>query len=364
MILRPSSAHIWTACAAQPRMAAMMPPEEPSDPAREGTCAAWLAEMVLTGQAANTAALIGATHENGWVATADMASYIQDYVTVVRGHGGQVHTERKVRLNAQIEGTPDAFAVLGSDGVLRADDLKYGFGIVEPRRNHQVSIYCGAILRMLSARGVTIRRVVIGIYQPRAYHPAGVYRTWVTTPEELMAYVQWIEQRGVLATNPQAPTTAGEHCEYCPAAATCAAVTHEIYRVHDRLATDRQRHMTAEEMAKELMFLASFEKMLAGRKKAVEAEAEARIKRAEHIPGWHLEERRGNRRFKVPASVVKALTGIEPTVPKMVTPAELTRMGAPATIVAALSETPRIAPGLKPVGADYYVNLFNRGTTQ
>lgn len=363
MMLRPSSAHIWTACAAQPRMAAMMPPEEPSDPAREGTCAAWLAEMVLTGQAANTAALIGATHENGWVVTADMASHIADYVSVVRGHGGVVHTERKVRLNAQIEGTPDAFAVLDGDGVLRADDLKYGFGIVEPRRNHQVSIYAGAILRGLSARGVTIRKVVIGIYQPRAYHPAGIYRTWVTNPEELMAYVHWIEARGAQAANPQALATAGEHCEYCPAAATCPAVTHEIYRVYDRVTADQQRHMTAKEMAEELAFLTAFDKMLAGRKKAVEAEAEARIKRAEHIPGWHLEERRGNRRFKVPASVVKAMTGIEPTVPKMVTPAELIRMGASATTVAALSETPRIAPGLKPVGADYYVNLFRKGTT-
>lgn len=360
MDLRPSASHIWRHCAAMPTMASRVPTEVPGDPAREGTCAAWVAEMVLTGAVSTAADLVGKSHENGWLVEPDMAQRIQKYVDLVRSYGGEIHTERKVRLNEHIAGTPDAFAIMGSDGVLIVDDLKYGFGLVEPFENEQVSIYAGAILRMLTRKGVHIKRVVIGIYQPRAWSPAGIHRTWSCFPEELMAFVAKIEEAGRAAQNPDAPATPGAHCEYCPAAATCAANAAENYRVYDRLATQVQRHMTAEEMAEELTFLEIASDMLKGRKSAVEAEATARMKRAETIPGWHMEQRAGHRRFRVSAATVKALTGIDPEVPKMVTPAELERMGANETVVARLSETPRTAPRLKKVPPGYYANLFKR----
>lgn len=359
MDLRPSSGHVWTQCSIQPLMASRMPAEVPSDPAREGTCAAWLAEMVLTKQAPRAADMIGAIHENGWVVDAEMAYHIQPYVDLIRSHGGTVHTERKVVLNQHIKGTPDAFAVLDAEGILYVDDLKYGYLIVEPYRLPQVSIYAGAILKMLTARGVTIRRVEIGIYQPRSWHPAGVHRKWVTNPEDLMQFVKWIEDRGEACQDPNAMATPGDHCEYCPAGATCAAVAHEGYRVHSMLVAEGQRHMTAAEAVKELAFLDMVDKMISGRKKAVEAEVEARIQKAEHFPGWHLEERRGNRRFKFDPLTVEIMTGINPKVTKTVNPAELERMGADPAKVALVSEMPRIAPKLKRVSKDYYANLFN-----
>ena len=358
MDLRPSSAHVWTKCAIQPLMASRLPPEVPSDPAREGTCAAWLAEMVLTKQAPTAKDMVGAIHENGWVVDAEMAYNIQPYVDLIRSHGGTIHTERKVVLNQHIKGTPDAFAVLDAEGVLYVTDLKYGYLIVEPFQSPQVSVYAGAIMKMLTARGVIIRRIVIGIYQPRSWHPAGIYRTWVCDPEQLGPYVKWIEAQGELCQNPNALATPGEHCEYCPAAATCVALAHEAYRLHAHLAAHVQRHMTVAEMSQELAFLDMIEKMISGRKKAVEAEAEARIHNAEHIPGWHLEERRGNRRLKFDRMTVKLITGIDPVITKMATPAELERMNADPAKVALVSEMPRIAPKLKRVGRDYYRNLF------
>lgn len=358
MDLRPSSAHIWTQCAVQPWMAAKVPPELPSDPAREGTAAAWVAEMVLTGASPDCLSLVGQTHENGWLVEIDMARRIQKYVDLIRSYGGDIHVERKVRLNGHIAGTPDGYLLLTSDGELWVIDLKYGFQIVEPFRNPQVSIYAGAILRQLMARGVKVRRVVIGIYQPRAYHPAGIFRKWATDPEKLMVFVHEIEAAGERAQDPNAPATAGDHCEYCPAAATCPVVAHANYRVYSALATDQQRHMNAQEMVEELEFLRVASDMLKGRMSAVHAEAEARIKQGEHLPGWHMEQRAGQRRFKFPAQVVRAMTGIDPEVPKMVTPAELERLGADEVVVAALSETPRTKPGLKKIAPGYFTNMF------
>lgn len=352
--LRPSSAHMWTQCPGQPTMAGRMPPETPTDAAREGTCAAWVAEMMLTNQP------VPSQHENGWVVTDDMVSHITKYVELVRSHGGTISVERKVRLNQWVEGTPDAFAVLDAEGTLRADDLKYGFVPVEPYRNPQVSIYVGAILRHLAARNVTIKHVVIGIYQPRAWHPAGIYRTWSATPEQLMAYVHEIEAAIPATQEPNPALHPGTHCEYCAAASTCAAVTHENYRVHAKVCADTQRHMSQQELAEELVFLEMAEDMLKARRTAVNAEAEARLKRAQHIPGWHLGERRGNRRFTVSADIVRALTGIDPTTAKMVTPAELERMGASPVMLKAITEVPIIAAKLERIPPGFYTNLFAR----
>lgn len=358
MDLRPSSAHIWTHCAAQPRMAAAVPAELPGDPAREGTCAAWVAEMVLTGAAPTCADLVGQSHPNGWLVEPDMTHRIQKYVDLLRSYGGKLFVERKVRLNNHIAGTPDAWGLVDDDHTLRADDLKYGFNVVEPFRNPQVGIYAGSILRHLTSRGVTVRRVVIGIYQPRAYHPAGIHRTWVCDPETLMAFVQEIEEAGSRAQAPDAPATPGEHCEYCPAAATCPAVAHANYRVFDAVAVAQQRHMTAQEMVEELEFLRIAGDMLKGRTSAVHAEAEARIHKGEHLPGWHMEQRAGQRRFKVPADVVRAMTGINPEVAKMITPAELERLGADPAAVAHMTETPRTKPALRKIAPGYFKNLF------
>lgn len=357
--LRPSSAHIWTQCPGQPVMASRVPKPEPTDPSREGTCAAWVAEMVLTGQRSDTSAMISESHENGWLVTPDMAAHIRRYIEMVRSHGGQIHTERKVRLNQFVEGTPDAYAVLSAEGTLFADDLKYGYLPVEPYRNPQVSIYVGSIIRDLMLSGVTITSVQIGIYQPRAWHPSGSYRTWQVSAADLMQYVAEIEA-AIPATQADSPILkAGEHCEYCPAAATCAALANANYRTYDKITSDTQRHMRDDELKQELEFLMKAKAMLDGRETAVYAEAEARIARGAHIPGWHMAERRGARRFKFDAATIKMLTGgIDPVDKKMVTPAELERRGADPKIVEKLTEIPRIKPALQPIPPGYFTNMF------
>lgn len=355
--LRPSSAHVWTKCALSPRLMALAPPEEPSDPAREGTCAAWVAEMVLRGERTDCAAMINEAHENGWVVDVPMARYVQGYVDTVRSYGGQIDVERKVRLNGHIAGTPDSFAILADD-TLRVDDLKYGFEIVEPT-TPQIHIYGGALVRQLAARDVKIRRVILGVYQPRAFHPSGIHRTITMWPEDFMRKVHEIERAGEAAQRDDAMATPGLHCRRCSGAARCSAVTHEVYKCHTVMLNGQQRPMTPRELAQEMEFLELAEALLKGRKDAIEAEASAR---SEAIPGWHKERGRGQRRWKVDASMVRMVTGIDPTAGKMVTPAELERMGAAPELVEHLTETPLTKAKWKRVPEGYYAALFG-GTT-
>lgn len=359
-ILRPSSSYLWINCAAYPKLARSLPPEEPSDPAREGTCAAWLAEMVLTGQAPDCKSLIGQQHENGWVVERSMAHHIQGYVDRMRNGGGQVFAERRVALNHHIAGTPDCFGIC-ADGLLRVDDLKYGFEIVEPQ-TPQVMIYAGAIYRILRSQGHIIERVQLGIYQPRAYHPSGIYRTWTISASELEQRVGAIERAGEATLNPDAMCVAGSWCRRCDAAHKCAAVTHEVYRAVTQMHNAQERHMSAAEMAEELSFLELAEAMFKGRRDAVHAEAMARMERGENIPGWHRESGYGQRKWTMNAATVKMLTGVDPTAGKMVTPAELERMGADPEIVAHLTVTPRTKAKLQPIPEGYYAKQFNART--
>jgi hypothetical protein len=73
-----------------------------------------------------------------------------------------------------------------------------------------------------------------------------------------------------------------------------------------------------------------------------------------------MEERRGTRRFKVGPEIVKVLTGVDPETKKMVTPAELERMGASPQVVKLITETPTLKPALKKVPPGYYTSLFKR----
>lgn len=354
---RPSTSYVWTKCSLAPRLFAMAPPEEQSDPAREGTCAAWVAEMVLKGTVSSCNDLVDQAHDNGWVVDALMARHVQRYVDILHERGGEIDAERKVRLNDKIAGTPDAFAVL-NDGHLFVDDLKYGYEIVDVT-SPQVVIYAGALVRYLSARGKTISKVTLGIYQPRSYHPMGHHRQRSVWPEELMREVRVIEQAAELAHSDYAIATPGSHCRRCSGAAYCSAVTHEVYQAYARMLIGEQRQMTPAEMAEELAFLDTAEAMFKARRDSVHAEAEARISRGERIPGWMRESGCGHRRWKTSADNIQAVTGQDPRdMSKMITPAEMERRGVPAEIISALTETPRTKAKLQPVPTGYVAARF------
>ena len=336
---------------------ATLPPQPESDPAREGTCAAWVAEMVLRGQHDDPHEMVGEAHENGWVVDRAMAHHIEGYLKLLRSYGGQVDAERKVVLNENIEGTPDAFAVVAGSH-LYVDDLKYGFGVVEST-TPQLVIYAGAIVRHLTRKGVNISKVTLGIYQPRAYHPLGIHRTRTVWPEQLMINeVHKIEAAGELALSPSAIAKPGKHCRYCRAASICSAVTHEAYQCYERMLNGEQRKMTPTEMALELEFLDLAETLLKSRRDAMNAEADARIDRGETIPGWHRASGRGQRKFTVPKEMVQLMTGIDPTGSNMVTPAELERLGADPAVVKSITTTPKTKAKLQPVAEGYYAALF------
>lgn len=338
--LPPSSSHRWINCAAYLQASAAYPEPPEGDEAREGTCAAWVAQMVLTGRAADCSAIVGKTHENGWLVNESMAADVQGYVELILKRGGTTSCEKYVTLSTDplIAGTLDLSATIGDKPILYVDDLKYGRKVVEVRKNPQLIIYAAAVLRQ-HAPG-TFNLVQLGIYQPRSFHRDGIYRKWVVSVAELERMADEIIAAGRLSYAPNPSATPGEWCEYCPIATRCEALARTNYARISLVHSQSHRDMTAVEISRELDFLDEAEATLKARKKAVVAEAEQRAKR-ERIPGRTLEMQRGDRKFKIPAWMVKALTGIDPYVePKVCTPAELIRRGASKDVVDAMAYRP------------------------
>ena len=341
--IRPSGSTMWTKCAANPLFSAHSPKQPDSDAAREGTCAAWVAECVLKGDATIAEDLLGKTHENGWFVTPDMVNYVQGYIDLIQSRGGVTTAECFVRLNEFIAGTFDsAVDATAQNGTLHIDDLKYGHKIVEVFENTQVIIYGEAEARRLEANGVVILNVQLGIYQPRAWHPDGYYRTWTMSRAELRMWGQWIENQGALCQVPEPVATPGSQCEYCTGALRCAAAAATLQHAFEIIRSSRHREPSTEELVAELDFLDKMEAVMKGRKTAISTEASARMDKGEHIRGWYKKPRKGNRQFKYSRDVMLALTGIDPEKKTMMTPAEFEREGADVKAVKALTYQPDI----------------------
>lgn len=359
--LRPSASHAWVECAASPLFRSHVPPEPPSDATMEGTCAAWLAEVVLKGEVSDIQTMLGESHpENHWIVDQDMIDYISNYVQLMQSRGGNVNAELYVRLNEYIAGTLDCSTANMTD-TLFIDDLKYGYLIVNEFRNYQTLIYgIGVVMQM----DVKPKWISLGIYQPRASHPQGIYRTWVISIEELGQWTEFIFARGALCQQPNPIATPGDHCMYCEANASCDALASSCYKLASIVESQYQVPLTSNTIGAELDFLDRAERIIKARRNGVVAQAEQMLQSGVYFRNWHLDTGLGNRKFKVEPTVIKAITGINPFKQEVMTPIEVERAGGNSKkikdAVKLLTTRPTTGYKLKRKPDNHFDKLFPR----
>ena len=352
---RPSGAHRWTQCSAAPLFAARAGPQPDNDAAREGTCAAWAADILLkTGPILKAVDLLNETHPNGWKIDLEMCGHVQSYVDMIRTEGGLISSERHVTLSPRVAGTLDNAASM-VDGTLRIRDFKYGYRLIEPD-SPQLVIYAGAL--MAETPGVT--DIWTEIYQPRGFHPEGVHRRRHWTPAELTERCEWIIERAELCHQPEPPATPGAHCDNCEGATGCAALHATAKTLYAIVSDTRHREMTASELADELTFLTQAEKIIKAAKSAIDAEALARVKTGERLPGYGIKDRLGHRKLSASDRTIQAITGIDPYTRALMTPAELKAAGATDAQLKVLTTRPIIGHALKPLNSKDLEREFKR----
>jgi len=360
-VLRCSGAGRWARCAFSAHLERHPDalPDTDEDAAAEGTCAAWVAECVINGDATTPDDLIGRVHSNGVEVDPDMARHLTEYVQIAQSRleaRAEVYGEWAIDGTSKIAGTSDLWSWSTADD-FHIDDLKYGFGVIEP-----TTLQLVAYATLAYAQGIRAARWHLGIYQPRAVHAAGTYRTRTLTLQDMEAEIAALIQTAQdIVAGRAAGAQPGEQCGHCRGGHKCEALTHSVYSMWQPVTSRAINEPTDQQLADELDMLDRMSDLLKARSVAVQAEAQQRMNKGRMVPGWAMMPTTGKRKFKVPGEVIHGLTGIDPFDKVLCTPAELERRGASKPTVAQLSYTPTVGYKLARYDGRVIDALFKKG---
>ena len=160
----------------------------------------------------------------GIIATKSMANGAQVFLDAVKQHHpyrdqSNFFVEKRFHcptIHPLFFGTCDALYIDIATKTLHVWDYKNGAGvIVEVEHNEQTMYYaCGAMEEFNLWKD--IKHVVLHIVQPNGFHPNGRVRSWTTTPEELVIWLEDILVPGIERALSSNEAVSGPHCQFCP----------------------------------------------------------------------------------------------------------------------------------------------------
>lgn len=268
-----SSCERWWNCPGSNALMAKLPPAPPTKYAAEGTVAHALCEEVLYNKVHYNAKwdatnFIGEVYEADdfqFKVTEEMAEAVNLYVNTIledakriecnlrktiqleeinkdswkdldkatqeRIYSNWVNIEQGFELkdvDVEARGTNDASIFVPGETLI-VYDFKYGAGIpVEAQENKQMLYYA------IGAAGdklMDYKTIELVIVQPRANHPLGPVRRWVTTPEYVAQFKRDLAVHIAETRKPNAKTKAGKWCRFCTAKVICPAMRDKSYEL-------------------------------------------------------------------------------------------------------------------------------------
>ncbi|UUX34891.1 DUF2800 domain-containing protein [Fundicoccus culcitae] len=174
-LLSASSSHKWLNHGPIALLEAMVPEEESSEAAEQGTAAHAMAEHFLKLKLNQASVLEDSIYHDE-----DMERYCQDYANFVVEHKESLGENTLLFIEQRLDFSPyvpEGFgtgdAVLISDKILHLIDFKYGRYYVNPENNTQLLLYALGALNLVDSI-YDIEEVRMTIYQPRI----GNVSTW------------------------------------------------------------------------------------------------------------------------------------------------------------------------------------------
>jgi hypothetical protein len=410
-VFRPSSADRLLGCPGSIILSARMPKiEKRSTPAQqEGTAAHKVAEDALKGirqpdEYTDRMVQIDDKGRDGWFVDEEMVEGVELYLGEVYAReepGTERFVERRLSLSpldpsdplfAQNRGTGDCVVVNRKQRKLSILDLKYGKGHMVRGDSPQLKDYALMTLVSIGMEGGwdEVETVVV---QPRARDEDQRIKPVSFAPMDLLdSFLGKLVSAMEEALDPHAPLRPGDHCMWCPAKAGCPALADRAMHIaRDAFAKspiidagvtaltvpgvllgtiDHPKPTASTNVAVlpsplsfdpgELSTLLDRFDLYDGFKQAVQQRAAQVIQAGVVVPGWIVEPRVGNRRFKdEPKVTEEALLkiGLKPndiyTDPKMKSVAQIEKAlpKIKQGLLAPLVERPLGEPTLKRASA-------------
>lgn len=300
-----------------------LPEQETNPAAEEGTAAGECLRFILENKPVPERA------SNNIHIDDDMIFFTTPIADEIKSNvDGQILCEKRIdwktRSGIWIRGQYDMSFVRNGD--LYIDDLKYGWGIVEPKENWQLLGYAiGEIIR----RGEAFNKIVMRIRQPRPHHEDGDTREWVLTYPELLQYKEKIESRMDEIAAGENKLVTSPKCKYCPAAGSCPSFSKMFYRGIEVIQDFIQDDISEQEISFQLDLIARVSDVLKIKSDSLNTLAVDKIKNGKIIPNYINEPRYGDRKWKAEISpdVIKTLTGKDVIEQTMMSPAKAEKIG-------------------------------------
>lgn len=302
----------------------------------EGNAAHWLIQQVFSG-AHVAEELIDRKAPNGVYITPEMVEHCERYLEDISDDIGDVEVETSYTGTDdkwQIRGRADFIGRVG--GLLMVADFKYGWKIVEPEMNWTLISHA---IGYLSRNQVSVARIAFKIYQPRPFHPDGQVREWVISHDELMQY--WITLNAALS-NPSDICQTSPHCYKCPSLSQCPAAQIASMNAIDVSHRQFNSEIDNERLSWMLDNIKRAQDVLEQSLGAYEDLALHRLKIGQVIPDYTAQSGLGKTQWNdgVTADMIQALTGINITAPKMLSPNQAKNAGVPEAVVKAYTTRP------------------------
>lgn len=249
-----------------------------------------------------------------------------EYVEGVGGHPPQITRKLEQRFDLceyypGLFGTADCVFYYPHVKKLVVIDYKHGAGIpVEVEENPQLMYYG---LGALNALKVPVETVKLVIVQPRCFHKDGPIRSWETDVIRMLDFVADLIEDAKATEDPNAELVTGDHCRWCPAQASCPALSEKALILAKQTFTPADSY-DPQKLATTLAALNAIESWA----KSVREFAYREALHGRVPPGWKLVEKRATRKWKpeVDPDYINAKIGLKPhetTEQKMKSPAQL-----------------------------------------
>ena len=244
----------------------------------------------------------------------------------------ELYSENKVALPVSL---PDQFGttdivIAEHFGRLIVIDYKYGAGIaVDPEENSQLIYYALGVAHQFDYNFTEVELVII---QPRTPFGSPV-KSWVTDIATLDEWRDTFERGIQLALSKDPPLKAGDHCRFCPAKIICPEIKNKALRSAQAAFDDETGELdlpvpgkTRISLPVVLPALDKLETWIA----AVREYAENLLNAGFEIDGYHLVEKRGQRKWidaeKVAKLAHKKFGVWAFTEPELLSPAQLEKV--------------------------------------